>query len=276
MSRTLMAVTFFVSLSACASIERIALPKPELLSDAFAVRAVEQTERVEYAAYNQFLEQYWVQDDNGIARLRYSAVTQEDQATLVDFVAALQATDPDTLERDERLAYWINLYNAQTIRVILENYPVDSIRDIKDGPFSIGPWGRKDLVVNGTAISLNDIEHGIIRPAFQEPRIHYALNCAATSCPNLAPLAWRAEGLDEAFDAAEQAYLADPRGVRVDDAGRVVASKIFIWFQEDFGRNEAEVAARLAAIAPEPARSALTTRMRIDRYEYDWSLNEQR
>ena len=82
--------------------------------------------------------------------------------------------------------------------------------------------------------------------------------------------------MNEAFDAAERAYLADPRGVRVDERGRIVASKIFIWFQEDFGENNAEVAARLAAIAPEPARSALTTRMRIDRYEYDWSLNELR
>ena len=276
MSRFLIATVFLLSLSACASIERIALPKSALLSDAFAVRAVEQTARVNYAAYDQFLEHYWVMDENGIARLRYNAVSESDQAILVAFVDHLQSTDPDTLDRDERLAYWINLYNAQTIRVVLENYPVDSIRDIKDGPFSIGPWGRKDLVINGTEISLNDIEHGIIRPAFQEPRIHYALNCAAASCPNLAPQAWKAEGLDAAFDAAERAYLADPRGVHVDEEGRIVASKIFIWFQEDFGENAADVAARLAAIAPAPTGAAIAARGRIDRYEYDWSLNEQR
>lgn len=274
MSRTLMAATLLMSLSACASIERIALPKPALLSDAFAVRAVEQTARVNYAAFDQFLERYWVLDENGIARLRYHAVSESDQARLIAFVDGLQNTDPDTLDRDERLAYWINLYNAQTIRVVLDNYPVDSIRDIKDGPFSIGPWARKDLVVNDTQISLNDIEHGIIRPAFNEPRIHYALNCAATSCPNLAPQAWQAEGLDAALDAAEQAYLADPRGVRVDAHGRIVASKIFIWFQEDFGENGAEVAARLASIAPDPTGAAIAARGRIDRYEYDWALNE--
>ena len=205
-----------------------------------------------YAFYDQFLSKYWAKDTNGIARVNYKAVSAADQANLVSFVDQLQQINPGNLERDDQLAYWINLYNAQTIRVVLDAYPVGSIREIKDGPFSIGPWNRKDVVVNGAALSLNDIEHRIIRPSFNEPRIHYALNCAAASCPNLAPQAWRGAGLDAAFEAAELSYLADDRGISIGAVGRVTASKIYVWFREDFGANEKEVLARLISKSPEP------------------------
>lgn len=274
MLRPLIAATLAAGLAACASVERLALPQPTLLSPDFAFQAPVQTERVNYAAYDRFLTQHWVQDTNGIARLDYKAVDAADQAALVGFVNQLQQMDPANLARDDQLAYWINLYNAQTIRVVLDAYPVDSIRDIKDGPFSIGPWNRKDVVVNGTALSLNDIEHRIIRPTFNEPRIHYALNCAAVSCPNLAPQAWRGAGLDVALEAAERAYLADPRGVRIGGDGRVTASKIYIWFREDFGDNESAILARLVSKSPAAKAAALQARGRIDGYAYDWSLNE--
>ena len=276
MSRILIVAILILSLGACASIERVALPKPVLLSESFSVGTAEQTRRLNYTTYDRFLAKYWVQDTTGIARLKYSAVSEADQASLVKFVSGLQSIDPGQLKRDEQLAFWINLYNAQTIRLILENYPVDSIRDIKDGPFSIGPWDRKVVAINGTTLSLNDIEHRIIRPAFQEPRIHYALNCAAVSCPNLAPKAWRGAGLEEALEAAERSYLADPRGVNIGEDGRVTASKIYVWFKEDFGSNNREVVARLISKAPEPKRTALAARGRIDRFEYDWALNEIR
>ena len=276
MHRFTIAAALFAALGACASIERVALPKAQLLSEDFAFRAPQQTQQVNYAAYDQFLRSYWRQDAAGIARLRYGDVSAADKARLVNFVNVLQQVDPNQLGRDDQLAFWINLYNAQTIRLVLDNYPVSSIREIKDGPLSIGPWNRKDVVVSGTALSLNDIEHRIIRPVFQEPRIHYALNCAAVSCPNLAPQAWRGSGLDAAFEAAERAYLSDPRGVSIAPDGRVTASKIFIWFREDFGENEKAVVARLLDKTPADTRAALAARGRIDRYAYDWALNEAR
>ena len=276
MLRSLFVATLAVGLSACASVERLALPKPTLLSQDFIFQTPAQTQRVNYAIYNQFLTRYWAKDTNGIARVDYKAVSAADQANLASFLDQLQQIDPGTLGRDEQLAYWINLYNAQTIRVVLDAYPVGSIREIKDGPFSIGPWNRKDVVVNGAALSLNDIEHRIIRPTFNEPRIHYALNCAAASCPNLAPQAWRGAGLDAAFEAAELSYLADDRGISIDEDGRVTASKIYIWFREDFGTNEKEVLARLISKSPDSKAAALQARGRIDQYEYDWSLNEVR
>ena len=274
MLRFLIVATLAFSLTACASVERLALPKPMLLSENFVFQTPAQAEQVDYAAYNQFLSEYWAMDTNGIARVNYKAVNASDQANLVRFIDQLQQVDPGDLERDDQLAYWINLYNAQTIRVVLDAYPVGSIREIKDGPFSIGPWNRKDVVVNGTALSLNDIEHRIIRPTFNEPRIHYALNCAAASCPNLASQAWRGAGLDAAFEAAELSYLADDRGISIGEDGRVTASKIYIWFREDFGVNENEVFARLISKSPESKATALRARGRIDGYAYDWSLNE--
>ena len=274
MLRFLIVATLALSLSACASVERLALPKPMLLSDNFAFQTPAQAEQVDYAVYNQFLAEYWAMDTNGVARVNYKAINASGQANLVRFIDQLEQVDPGELERDDQLAYWINLYNAQTIRVVLDAYPVGSIREIKDGPFSIGPWNRKDVVVNGTALSLNDIEHRIIRPTFNEPRIHYALNCAAASCPNLAPQAWRGAGLDAAFEAAELSYLADDRGISIGEDGRVTASKIYIWFREDFGANENEVLARLISKSPEAKAAALRARGRIDGYAYDWSLNE--
>ncbi|MEP6017216.1 MAG: DUF547 domain-containing protein [Paracoccaceae bacterium] len=274
MLRTLVVATLAISLNACASVERLALPKPSLLSENFAFQTPVQTEKVNYATYDQFLTKYWSKDANGIARVDYKAVGATDRTNLASFVDQLQQVNPGNLERNDQLAYWINLYNAQTIRVVLDAYPVGSIREIKDGPLSIGPWNRKDVMVNGTALSLNDIEHRIIRPTFNEPRIHYALNCAAASCPNLAPQAWRGAGLDAALEAAELSYLADDLGISIDEDGRVTASKIYIWFREDFGANQSEVLERLISKSPEPKAAALQARGRIDRYQYDWSLNE--
>ncbi|MFY2824440.1 DUF547 domain-containing protein [Ruegeria sp. MALMAid1280] len=132
-------------------------------------------------------------------------------------------------------------YNAMTVDVILENYPVASIRDIKDGPISIGLWSRPLVQVSGQMLTLNDIELRIIRPTFNEPRIHYALNCAAVRCPNLMNRAWQVKTLERDFAAAERAYVNDPRGVRFDARGRLILSKIYTWFREDFGANEQAV-----------------------------------
>ena len=124
MLRSLFVATLAVGLSACASVERLALPKPTLLSQDFIFQTPAQTQRVNYAIYNQFLTGYWAKDTNGIARVDYKAVSAADQANLASFLEQLQQIDPGTLGRDEQLAYWINLYNAQTIRVVLDAYPV--------------------------------------------------------------------------------------------------------------------------------------------------------
>lgn len=262
-------------LAACASVERLALPNAVPFTDTNLTRVAQPPgDRVDHRDWSSFLARYVATDTQGVNRVAYAQVTQADQARLDQYLSDLQSVDPARLTRDQQLAYWINLYNALTVDLILENYPVASIRDITDGAFSFGPWDRPLAQVAGQDLTLNDIEHRIIRPTFNEPRIHYALNCAAVGCPNLMDRAWRAETLERDFSAAENAYVNDPRGVRFDTRGRLILSKIYIWFREDFGPNDRAVLAYLAAAADPALGARLSQTSRISGYEYDWALND--
>lgn len=273
MIRYLLLSVVCIALAGCAQVERSVLPSSMLIDARWAQAASQQRVQVDHGAWTRILGRYVKPDERGVNRFDYAAVSERDRQALGRYLDDLQATDVARLTKDQQLALWINLYNAATVNLILENYPVASIREITDGGLSFGPWDRDILQVSGQALSLNDIEHGIIRPIFDEPRIHYALNCAATGCPNLAPQAWRAKGLDAALERAERAYVNDPRGVSFTPSGGVVLSKIYIWFQEDFGLNEAEVIARLRSKAGPELRQALEGKTRVARYQYDWSLN---
>ena len=260
---------------ACATIERAALPDPTPLGPEWRRAAEAQSIVPDHAPWDDFLSAFAAPDRAGVVRVDYAAVTAADRSALQSYLDALEVIDVAMLTRDQQLAYWINLYNAHTVAIVVDAYPVDSIRDITDGALSFGPWDRKVATINGAPLSLNDIEHRIIRPVFREPRIHYALNCAAVGCPNLRPTAWRAEGLEAGLGSAERAYVNDLRGVSIDDQGRLTASKIYVWFREDFGASEEDVVARLASVAEPALKARLEGRRRIDSYAYDWSLNQR-
>jgi hypothetical protein len=169
----------------------------------------------------------------------------------------------------------VNLYNALTVQVILDHYPVDSIRDVDISPgwFADGPWGKELIAVEGTALSLDDIEHRILRPIWQDPRIHYAVNCASIGCPDLQPEPFTADGLDAQLDAAARAYVNDPRGAEVTGDGLVV-SKIYTWFQEDFGGTDIGVIRHLRQHADAELKAQLDGVDAIADSRYDWSLND--
>jgi len=256
-------------------IERAFLPNVELHDRRWTEVAEAPTVVLDHGAWDEFLGRYVAADGDGVHRVAYGRVSGADRAALQGYLDALQATPVGALTRDQQLAFWINLYNARTVALILDHYPVESIRDINQGLFSPGPWDIDLLRVDGVALTLNDVEHRIIRAIFDEPRIHYALNCAAVSCPNLALTAWRAEGLDAALSEAERGYVDDPRGVRITADGELVLSKIYGWFREDFGDGEAAVIARLAGVAAPELAAELRQRRRVDDYVYDWALNDQ-
>ncbi|WP_170571534.1 DUF547 domain-containing protein [Ruegeria atlantica] len=262
-------------LAACASVERLALPAPEALPQkSLTSFAPPPGQQFDHRDWTDFLSRYVAPDAEGVNRVAYGNVTTPDRDRLDRYLIELQAVDPADLTRDQQLAFWINLYNAATVDVVLENYPVASIRDIKDGPFSIGPWSRSLVQVAGEDLSLNDIEHRIIRPTFDEPRIHYALNCAAVGCPNLMDRAWRAETLERDLTTAEHAYINDPRGVRFDARGGLILSKIYIWFREDFGPDEQAVLAYIGTVAEPELRARILEAQRVKAYQYDWALND--
>ena len=250
--------------------ERWAAPDARLIDEHWQKRAADASAKVDHAPWAAFLSRYLVVDDAGVHRVRYAAVTAADRRALADYVDELAATTVTELGADAQLALWLNLYNALTAAAVLDAYPVDSIRAID------GVWEADRVTVEGRDLSLDDIEHGIVRPVFEDARIHYAVNCAAVGCPDLAAAPYRADALDAQLDAAARAYVNDARGVRIGVGGGVTASSIYNWFQEDFGGGEAAVLDHLERYA-EPALAAdLANASGIDGYAYDWALNDAR
>lgn len=232
---------------------------------------------VDHGPWQRFLSAHVVAGADGIARVAYGKVGADDKAALDAYVRALSAEPVSRLTRAEQRAYWINLYNAATVRLVLERYPVASIRDINISPglFSSGPWGKALFAVEGEALSLNDIEHRILRPIWKDPRIHYALNCASLGCPDLLAEAFTAANAEGLLDRAAVAFVNHPRGARVE-GGRLRVSSIYEWFQEDFGGNEAGVIEHLRRYAAGPLAQSLAGVRTIASHAYDWALNDAR
>ncbi|MEO1658022.1 MAG: DUF547 domain-containing protein [Pseudomonadota bacterium] len=226
---------------------------------------------VDHTAWDAFLDSYVVQAD-GMGLVAYADVTETDHASLKAYLTALQAIDPTLLGRDEAFAYWVNLYNAGTIDLILDNYPVRSIMLLLSG-VQPGPWKRSIFVVDGHRLTLDQVEHSILREFWDEPRVHYALNCASIGCPDLTSDPYTGRDLDTMLNAAARGYINSPRGVRVED-GKLFASSIFKWFKEDFGDSQEEVIAHFIQYAEPELAEELSAFSKIDKDGYDWRLNE--
>lgn len=220
------------------------------------------------APFKAFLETYVVQD-NGINLVQYGRVSEADHQILKDYITTLSSTDTSGYNVDETFAYWFNLYNAETVNVILDNYPVSSIKKID----FLGPWDTASLTVNGKAMSLNNIEHDTIRASFDEPRIHFAFNCASIGCPNLKMSPWEAATLDADLTQAAVDYIASPRGVTVKD-GKITAASIFDWYKQDFGSSQQDTLNYLAKYATGAKKTALQNAQKINKFKYNWDLNE--
>jgi hypothetical protein len=204
--------------------------------------------------------------------LRYSAVTTADRARLDQYLIQLQRVAIREFPRPEQKAFWINLYNALTVQVILQNYPLESIRDIKSGWFSAGPWDLKLAKVAGEELSLNDIEHRILRPIWKDSRVHYAVNCASLGCPNLQPAPFTAENTERLLDQAARDYVNSPRGVNFSGS-KLILSSIYDWFQPDFGDSEQGVLSHLKKFASSELAGKLNGSQESISYDYSWVLN---
>ena len=227
---------------------------------------------VDYGEWGAFLDRYRSVGADGVARVAYGKVNRADRARLDALVERLEAAPVDRMTRRQQLAYWINLYNAATVRLVIERHPVSSIRKIDGGLLALGPWRQKRLTVAGEAVSLGDIEHRILRPLHGDARIHFALNCASIGCPDLAAEPFDAARIDAQLEAAARRFVNHPRGLRLDK-GRLVGSSIFDWYAVDFGGKRGVVPA-LAKYADDKTRALLQGRTLIDSFSYDWALNE--
>lgn len=258
------------------SVAAFGAPKPDLWPLWEASDATSSI-RVDHEPWDRFLDRYLdTSHTSGVNLVRYGSVTPEDRKSLEDYVSALQGIKVSDLARREQEAYWINLYNALTVKVILDHYPVRSIREINISPgfFAVGPWGAKLLKIEGEDLSLNDIEHRILRPIWKDNRVHYAVNCASIGCPNLQPVAYTAKNTDHLLEEGARAYVNHSRGARIEGK-KLTVSSIYDWFRVDFGGSTDGVIEHLLLYAEEPLASELKSFEGKVRNEYDWSLNEE-
>jgi hypothetical protein len=236
---------------------------------------------IDHQAWGGFLRRYLAEEPDGIGRLRYGEVSAADRQALGRYVEDMSKVQLHTLKPAEQFAYWINLYNALTVKTVLDHYPVKSIRDISLGRSLLpnfltgggGPWQAKLIRVEGEEVALDDIEHRILRPLLNDNRIHYAVNCASIGCPTLMPAPFTAGNLQTMLDRAARLYVNHPRGVRVEGGGLSVSS-IYRWYQEDFGGNWQGVLTHLRRYANPTTGQMLAPFETIKTDTYDWQLND--
>ncbi len=272
--RAVLAAGLVTALGGFTALEALFSPKAELWSRWLPFDA-NATTRIDHAAWERFLNTYVAPSPDGVNRVAYGRVTDADKQALRDYLDRLRLIDIQRFTRDEQRAYWINLYNALTVMLILDHRPVASIVDIDISPglLARGPWDRKLIEIAGEPVSLNDVEHRILRPIWRDPRLHYAVNCASLGCPNLLPTAFTGANGEALLEAAAHAYVNHRRGARIE-GGRLTVSKIYAWFADDFGGGDEAVIGHLKRYAEPPLKQALEGRVAIDDYEYDWGLND--
>ena len=230
---------------------------------------------IDHAPWGRFLARFRRDAPDGIARVAYRAVAQADRAALEAEVTLLAGVPISRFNRGEQFAFWVNLYNMLTVLTVLRRYPVASIRDIAISPgwFSSGPWGAKLIEVEGTKLSLDDIEHRILRPIWRDPRIHYVVNCAALGCPDLPVMPLTAATTEAILEAAARCYVNHPRGAAIE-SGRLVASSIYVWYATDFGPDPVDTVHHLRRYARPDFYTALSHIRQVSADHYDWALND--
>jgi hypothetical protein len=220
---------------------------------------------VDHDLYAQLLTQHvrdGVVDYGGLKR---------QEALLDRYLDQLAGVDPDGLADKERFAFYTNAYNAWTLKLILDHYP--GIQSIKDtGRLWQSPWKKKIARIDGGLLSLDEIEHDILRARYRDPRVHFAVNCASKGCPPLYGEPFTGRDLDRQLDHVTRAFINDPARYRLE-GDTLHVSRIFKWFAEDFNDDPVGF---FKTYAEEPLRSQLDAvpgNVRVTYLDYDWSLN---
>tara|TARA_B100000282_G_scaffold222849_1_gene165893 strand:+ start:156 stop:986 length:831 start_codon:yes stop_codon:yes gene_type:complete len=252
----------------------LAAPKSELWPYWNQSRSDSNIE-VDHQLWQSLLSRFVRESADGINRVAYREFDESAKLELSNYLESMSRVAPTQLNQNEQLAYWINLYNAQTVQVVLDHPKKKSILSM--GPFfAFGPWDEPYLTIEGKPVTLNDIEHRILRPIWQDHRLHYVLNCASIGCPNLNRHAYQAELIDQQLAGAQANFLRHPRAVTLTDSGKLQVTSLFDWYLIDFAQDISGLLAYLAAQRPDLAAdlSALVDEgnPKID-YVYDWDLN---
>jgi len=229
---------------------------------------------IDHSGWQAVLDTYLKSHDSDINRIDYKSLQANGADQLNDYLDSLLDIDPREYNKKEQFAYWVNLYNAATVALIIENYPVESITKIKDGILSFGPWDREWLEVGDEILSLNDVEHRILRPIWRDNRIHYAVNCASLSCPNLSAVAFTSENTETQLKKLAKEYVNHPRGISIIK-DRLYISSIYDWYKGDFGNNDQELLEHFLQYAEHDLKSQLLSLKSVSyKDDYDWQLND--
>ena len=235
--------------------------------------------QVDHSAWQDILTAYLRTHSSDINKFDYAALkaNAKDTSKLVKYLNYLQKLDPRTYSRAEQKAYWINLYNALTVKLVVDAFPVDSIRDIcrnrAPGSECSGPWNEVHAKVAGQDLTLDNIENDILRPIWKDNLIHYGLSCASYGCPDLYGTAFTAKNTETLLDTGARKYVNNSRGVDFMEDDFIIISSIYDWYVEDFGNNKQGVIKHLARYADEKLAERLKSFNGAVDYEYDWRLN---
>ena len=251
-------------LCALVSLPTFAAPKSDLWPYWKQSNQANQSQ-ISHQDWQQLLDAYLVEQGENTL-FRYSQVTSADKTKLKQYIQRLAKLDPLQYNQAEQYAYWVNLYNAITVDLILDNYPVQSITKL-GRLFSFGPWGDDVVEINGKNLTLTDIEHRILRPIWNDPRTHYAVNCASLGCPNLQTQAFTADNTQALLESAAKTFINSSKGVSIQ-GNTAQLSSIYDWFAEDFG-GEKQVFNHIAQYTPQYKNFSGNVK-----YEYDWDLNQ--
>jgi hypothetical protein len=229
---------------------------------------------ISHQEWQDFLTRRVIINGEGISLVDYPNLTEVDLETLKHYIDHMSQINIDNYNRNEQLAYWLNLYNAIVVQVVADYYPVETVQevDISPGLFSVGPWGANLVTIAGTQLSLDDIQNRIIRAIWNDPRTHYALNDGSIGAANLSAQAFQGATIETQLNQAASGYINSLRGIQIID-GKLIVSKIYDWYLDDFGANELDLISHLLHYANEPLRNHLKHTSSIHSYIYNWHLN---
>ena len=230
------------------------------------------TRTIDHRVWDSLLKRYVVSNHpSEINRFRYGDVKKSDRKALKKYLKTLSKIDPRDYRQTEQKAYWINLYNALVVQQVLGSYPIKNITDIgRKG--ERGPWDEKIIKIQGKKLSLNDIEHRILRPIWSDHKIHFALVDGSLGAPNLQPKAYTARNMRSMLKQAAREYINHPRGLTLEK-GKMRASRVFADHQSDFAKNRAGLLKLFAYYVDDRKALYLLGFQGNIEYHNDWALN---
>lgn len=231
-------------------------------------------EVISHQVWQNFLDHNVITNNEKINLIDYSNLSKEDLESLKNYIKVMSQINIEKYNKQEQLAYWLNLYNALTVQTVANYYPVANIQEINISPglFSVGPWGANIITIKNVSLSLDAINNHIIRPVWNDARTHYALNNATIGAPNLSKEAFQGAFIDRQLNQVATEYVNSLRGAQVIE-GKLIISKIYDWYETDFGGTKQNVINHLLLFGKEPLLSQLKHINTVDSYSYNWHIN---